>query len=73
VLDEGLRTKVFAFKETAKQRAWLILGALEGAMLVARSYGEPRRFTAAAASVLADLRADKRSKPRRTPVRSASR
>ena len=43
------------------------------AMLVARSYGEPRRFTAAAASVLADLRADKRSKPRRTPVRSASR
>lgn len=73
VLDEGLRTKVFAFKETAKQRAWLILGALEGAMLVARSYGEPRRFTAAAASVLADLRADKRSKPRRTLVRSASR
>ena len=60
VLEEGLRTKAFAFKETAKQRAWLILGALEGAMLVARSYGEPRRFMAAAASVLADLRADRR-------------
>ena len=73
VLEEGLRTKAFAFRETAKQRAWLILGALEGAMLVARSYGEPRRFMAAAASVLSDLRADKRSTPPRTAIRSASR
>jgi TetR/AcrR family transcriptional repressor of nem operon len=73
VLEEGLRTKAFAFKQSAKERAWLILGALEGAMLVARSYGEPRRFMAAAASVLADLRTRRRSVPRRTPLRSTSR
>jgi TetR/AcrR family transcriptional regulator, transcriptional repressor for nem operon len=73
VLEEGLRTQAFAFKRSAKERAWLILGALEGAMLVARSYGEPRRFMAAAASVLADLRARRRSAPRRTALRSTSR
>ncbi len=55
VLEEGLRAGTFAFREAAKERARVLLGALEGAMLVARSYGNARRFQTAAASVLADL------------------
>lgn len=55
VLEEGCRVGRFAFKERAKERARVLLGALEGAMLVARSYGDPGRFRAAADYVLADL------------------
>jgi TetR/AcrR family transcriptional regulator, transcriptional repressor for nem operon len=55
VLTNGLRSGTFRFKESAQQRAQLLLGALEGAMLVARSYGKPRRFRSAAAATLADL------------------
>jgi TetR/AcrR family transcriptional repressor of nem operon len=66
VLEDGLRTGAFLFTESPNERARVLLGALEGAMLVARSYGNPRRFRAAAASVLADLRADSHAKQRRT-------
>jgi TetR/AcrR family transcriptional repressor of nem operon len=55
VLEDGLRAGMFAFREAAKERARVLLGALEGAMLVARSYGNARRFQTAAAAVLADL------------------
>ena len=55
VLKDGVRTGVFHFKESARERAQLLLGALEGAMLVARSYGNPKRFQSAAAAALADL------------------
>jgi TetR/AcrR family transcriptional regulator, transcriptional repressor for nem operon len=55
VLEEGRRVGRFAFQERAHERARVLLGALEGAMLVARSYGDPRRFRAAANFVLADL------------------
>jgi TetR/AcrR family transcriptional repressor of nem operon len=55
VLKEGLRARKFQFEEPANERARLLLGALEGAMLVARSYGSPRRFQVAAACMLADL------------------
>ncbi len=55
VLKDGMRTGVFHFKEPVKERAQLLLGALEGAMLVARSYGNTRRFQSAAAAALADL------------------
>ena len=55
VLAEGHRSGVLRFTESAKERARVLLGALEGAMLVARSYGNPQRFQAAAAYVLADL------------------
>jgi TetR/AcrR family transcriptional repressor of nem operon len=36
----------------------MIVGGLEGAMLVARPYGDAARFQAAAASLLAGLLAD---------------
>jgi TetR/AcrR family transcriptional repressor of nem operon len=55
VLKDGVRAGVFHFKEPVKERAQLLLGALEGAMLVARSYGNSRRFQSAAAAALADL------------------
>lgn len=64
VLRQGRQTGSFLFKESANERARLILGALEGAMLVARSYGDPRRFRAASEHMLEDLGV--RKKPRRT-------
>jgi TetR/AcrR family transcriptional repressor of nem operon len=58
VLEQGHRAGVLRFTESARERARVLIGALEGAMLVARSYGSPHRFQAAAAYVLADLGAD---------------
>jgi TetR/AcrR family transcriptional regulator, transcriptional repressor for nem operon len=55
VLEAGLRARVFQFSHSTSERARVLLGALEGAMLVARSYGDPRRFHAAAEQLLADI------------------
>src|SRR5271154_2764102 len=66
VLEAGLRTGTFLFRESAKERARVLLGALEGAMLVARSYRNARRFQTAAASVLADLAPGTQPNRRRT-------
>jgi TetR/AcrR family transcriptional repressor of nem operon len=73
VLEGGLRTGVFQFGDSANERARLLLGALEGAMLVARSYGDPRRFHAAAEHMLADIDAGGRSGPRKTSAIIAER
>jgi TetR/AcrR family transcriptional repressor of nem operon len=73
VLEDGFRAGAFLFREPANERARVLLGALEGAMLVARSYGNPHRFQMAAAYVLADLRAPSHSKQRRTSGRAAAR
>ena len=59
-LLDGRRSGSFLFKESANERARVLLGALEGAMLVARSYGDPRRFQAAAEHMLADLGAGRK-------------
>ena len=55
VLLSGVQRRSFVFTEPPNARARVLLGALEGAMLVARSYGDPHRFRAAANSLLADL------------------
>ena len=55
VLQDGHLAGMFTYRESANERARIILGALEGAMLIARSYGDPRRFQAAAERMLADL------------------
>jgi len=65
VLEDGLQSGAFRFREPAGERARALIGALEGVMLVARSYGDPRRFQAAATCLLSDLAAGSRSKPRR--------
>jgi TetR/AcrR family transcriptional regulator, transcriptional repressor for nem operon len=62
VLLPGRQSGLLFFKESASERARVILAALEGAMLVARSYGDPRRFQAAAKHVLEDLGAGKTSR-----------
>jgi TetR/AcrR family transcriptional repressor of nem operon len=73
VLADGVRAGSFQFRESANERARVLLGALEGAMLVARSYADPRRFRTAAAYVLADLGSGGHSKRRRPPARAAGR
>lgn len=57
VLESGRRAGAFSYKESAGDRARVIIAALEGAMLVARSYRDAGRFTAAAAHVLEELTA----------------
>ena len=55
VLEDGRRAGELGFRGTPKQRARVVLGALEGAMLVARAYDDGRRFQSAAKQVLTDL------------------
>jgi TetR/AcrR family transcriptional regulator, transcriptional repressor for nem operon len=73
VLEDGLQSGEFRFRVPAGERAWALLGALEGVMLVARSYGDFRRFQAAATCLLSDLCASSHSEPRRTPGTAAAR
>jgi TetR/AcrR family transcriptional repressor of nem operon len=63
VLEQGRHAGRLAFRESARERARTILGALEGAMLVARTYGDVRRFRSAARNVLADLGVDRPPAP----------
>ena len=53
VFTEGRRQRVLKFAGPPLEAGRLLLGSLEGAMLVARSYGSPARFSAAARSMLA--------------------
>jgi TetR/AcrR family transcriptional regulator, transcriptional repressor for nem operon len=55
VFEEGRKQRLLHFRGTPLDAARLLLGSLEGAMLVARSYGQPERFTSAAQRLLADL------------------
>jgi TetR/AcrR family transcriptional repressor of nem operon len=57
VLEEGRVQGAVQFNGSARTEARLIIGALEGAMLVARPYGEPERFEAAAKRLLGTLSA----------------
>jgi TetR/AcrR family transcriptional repressor of nem operon len=57
VLEDGRRAGTLGFHGPAKQRARSLLGALEGAMLVACAYRDGRRFRSAAKQILADVRA----------------
>jgi TetR/AcrR family transcriptional repressor of nem operon len=53
VLDEGRQAGTLSFDGPPPQAARMILGAFEGAMLVARTYGNPERFQTAARQMLA--------------------
>ncbi len=55
VLDAGRRAGELRFAESPQERARLMVGALEGAMLVARTYGDGERFRSAAQHALADV------------------
>ncbi|MGD0050325.1 MAG: TetR family transcriptional regulator C-terminal domain-containing protein, partial [Vulcanimicrobiaceae bacterium] len=64
-LEDGRRAGEFAYRGSPKQRARIVVGALEGAMLVARAYKDGRRFLTAAKQVLADLSAEDAVEPSR--------
>jgi TetR/AcrR family transcriptional repressor of nem operon len=55
VLNEGKKEKVLKFSGSSVEAARALVGSLEGAMMIARSYGDPKRFKAVTERVLADL------------------
>jgi TetR/AcrR family transcriptional repressor of nem operon len=57
VLENGRSGKVLAFDGTPNAVAKYIVTTLEGAMLVARSFDEPERFSAVSRRLLGELRA----------------
>jgi TetR/AcrR family transcriptional repressor of nem operon len=64
VLEEGARDGALHYDGPARVQAQLIIGALEGAMLVARPYGDPERFRAAAQRLLATFNGGSLANPR---------
>jgi TetR/AcrR family transcriptional regulator, transcriptional repressor for nem operon len=58
VLEQGQADGNLQFTGSARDTARMILSGLEGAMLVARPYGDITRFQAAAASLLSGLARD---------------
>ena len=55
VLTRGLAEGELSFAGSARDGARLLVGALEGAMLVARPYGDVERFLATAERLVASL------------------
>ena len=55
VLQEGKKQKSLKSHGSPAEAARTLIGALEGAMMIARSYGEVSRFTAVSDRILADL------------------
>ena len=55
VLEEGRRGGTLHFAGTARDTARVVIACLEGAMLVARPYGDTGRFQTMTASLLASL------------------
>ena len=57
VLQEGKRARSLQFSGPAAQVAQTLLGSLEGAMMIARSYGDVTRFEAVCDRLLGELEA----------------
>lgn len=55
VLEEGRKAGNLGFKGPAVDLARVIVGTLEGAMMLARSYGDPERFDTVAERLIASL------------------
>jgi TetR/AcrR family transcriptional repressor of nem operon len=55
VLEQGSEEGVLRYEGSARDEAQLIIGTLEGAMLVARPYGDSSRFTVAAERLLSSI------------------
>ena len=55
VLDQGRAEGTLGFEEPSNETARMIISGLEGAMLLARSYGDVGRFHSAAGALLAGL------------------
>lgn len=59
VIEQGRGAKFFHSRGSARDTARMLLNVLEGSMLVARSYNDPRRFTAATRQALTNLKASR--------------
>jgi TetR/AcrR family transcriptional regulator, transcriptional repressor for nem operon len=55
VLEQGRKSGALEFKGSPLDLARVVVGSLEGAMMLARSYGEPARFDSAAERLIASL------------------
>ena len=55
VLEQGRKAGNLQFKGSALELARIIVGSLEGAMMLARSYGDASRFDAAAERLIGSL------------------
>ena len=55
LLDEGQREGSFGLRAPPAEAARMLLGALEGEMLVARAYADPGRFASSAELLVAQL------------------
>ena len=55
LLEAGQAAGTLALRTSSTQAARMLVGALEGQMLVARAYGDPARFAAAAELLLTQL------------------
>jgi TetR/AcrR family transcriptional regulator, transcriptional repressor for nem operon len=55
VLDKGRRAGEITFEEAPQERARVLLGTLEGALLIARTYGDDSRFRSVAKHLLRAL------------------
>src|SRR5437588_527789 len=71
VLEQGAADGSLTLRAPSRETAQLIVSALEGAMLVARPYGELDRFDSAVSGLLASLTTD--AVPARRQARSAGR
>ena len=69
IFEEGRKQGVLRFRGPPLDFARLLLGSLEGAMLVARSYGDPERFTSAAQRLLAEVSGSRKKRAGRTDRR----
>jgi len=58
VLRQGRREGTLAFRGSARETARMVVSGLEGAMLVARPYGDLSRYRATATGLLQSLRAE---------------
>jgi TetR/AcrR family transcriptional repressor of nem operon len=76
LLEQGSREGCLSVRVAPEQAARMLVGALEGEMLIARAYGDPARFASAAELLLAQLQLDApaRRLPRgaRAPARRPS-
>ena len=69
IFEEGRKQGVLRFRGPPLDSGRLLLGSLEGAMLVARSYGDPERFTSAAQRLLAEVSGSRKKPAGRTDRR----
>jgi len=61
VIEQGRRAGAFQMRGSAADVARMLLGALEGAMLVARPFNDVQRFSSAARVALAGLKGSRRT------------